>query len=430
MRSAREYQFHETSCTALLMCQAQDALEDMPSGSGALSSSSTTTASLKQRLRDLAAELRDSENRVTALEKQQQMVGRIMVSQQNEFAKCEVLLRQQVQALETEIQSLKSSSNRSGSPFDEGFDALESDKGSLRWQSGSSLASRTNAETGAADGDFSLQRKASDRFPDEMISPKMHLRQEAGSGSVEPQPSSSPKSSDLEAANAALQEECARLLASLEKSIADAKSLGHELGSVKDMYAVVDAENVSLRRKLCTMEEHMQSSAVLARDSSKNVEELVGVLESQKAAAEGAAQKASLEVRALQDAYDNLSMKYEDVMMQHDQLRLKFVKATEESDTKVKLLTLRVTAAEGLIVQRDNLQAVFVKQVCLPQVRPSCMHMFWQVKPVVNGMLAVQALEQSRLTETAVSAAELAQAEARCRELENKLQVRTLLQVV
>jgi hypothetical protein len=326
---------------------------------------------LKLRLQDVEAQLQYSENRVIALERQQQMVGRIMVSQQNDLAKSQALLSQQVQALTAENSVLKAQVSRSQSFFANSTQPGGDEFGSLRRQSSTPQAVPTQEQ---------LFRNSSPHqtrpLQNEALSPsfgKASLRRTDSAGvpspgSVESDPrlpeGSSPRA-DPETANTLLRQECDRLRACWDAASGELKTAEHELLHVKDLYTSLDVENASLRRKLCTLEEHMESNAVLTRENSKSVENSIVLLESEKAAAHAEHQKALSEIQALQDVYNMLSGKYEELMMQFDQTKLKLQKTTAESETQVKLLTLRLKAAEDLVVQRDNLQAVFVKQVHL-----------------------------------------------------------------
>lgn len=315
---------------------------------------SQMSAALAMKSEEGQAELQTSEQYAGAWGEKQQLIGRIMASERNKSDISQSLLSQHSEALTSEDTMLRTQVIRSPSYAEKPIQAIRDYNPSQKLQNSQSKTLSPEQ----SEGSYSSTRRVSMLRINSARSPVFETLQ-AG----QQLPGSPPPRPDLEVANALLQQECDRLQVCWGTATAELKSLEHELAYVKELYTNMETENASLRRKLCTLEEHMGSSAVLTRDNSKSLETSLTLLESEKIAAEAEHQRALREVEALHMVYTNLSEKYEQLMMQFEQTKLKLQKTMEESGTQVKILTLRLKAAEDLVVQRDSLQAVFVKQV-------------------------------------------------------------------
>eukprot|EP00884_Botryococcus_braunii_P013216 jgi/Botrbrau1/21896/Bobra.0249s0025.1 len=329
-------------------------VEDGDNTSQAVSTSCGNAVGLG--LKDMQAKTQDSEDYIAVLTEEQQMVGRTMATQHDHVDDSQTLPPEELPALTTKKPMLKSQVSQSTSRPKRSMEAMKNDNLSQRWQTSKSQAIPPEQYQRS----FSSQKRTSFSRSPTAHAPLVETvqAQQASLESLPPRP-------DLESTNMCLQQECDRLKAGWETATAEVKGLEHEVAAIKELYTSLDVENASLRRKILTLEEHMESNAVLTRDNSKNHETTMSLLETKKAATEAEHQKALCEVEALQLVYTNLSEKYEQLMMQFEHTKLKLEKSIEESRTQVKLLTIRLKAAEDLVVQRDNLQAVFVKQVCL-----------------------------------------------------------------
>ncbi len=274
--------------------------------------------SLKRERDETKLDLTDAESRVAALQQQQQMLGRKMVYQEAQTSKTQTLLEKELQALKDKNQSL------------------------------SAQVSTTLAQTRPLGQNLSLAETMS---------------LEAQESSVTQLALCTQALQKAELANALLVDEVHQLQAQREDISKALQETQHELMCVKEAHATLGLEHNTAKRRLSSVEENIVANAALARDTSRDFETSVSVLQSEKDGARAEHQKTLRQLEALQDVYDSLSSKFADSMLQLDLTKHAAAKAAAESAAEMKMLTQRVKTAEFMVAQRDNIQAIFVKQV-------------------------------------------------------------------